>query len=301
MIIKRACFLLGLLVLMGGCDLLLSQDHSPARLAVQVVPQDFLAEPYVFGETAIYLFSSTGEETPIIVASERLWSGWDCPSWSPDGHWLALVNQDIFSSGPEGNLFIVNEDNSMASELATTHSCVAWSPDGKKIVFLLYDTLYSVDIDTGAQTAITRMSGVDSFGRRWAPSWSPDGTKIIYSTGDAVYEMRPDGTGVTQLIGPCKGCWYEDVYYSPDGRWIAFVWHRLDERCPTIYRMKPNGSGVTQLRLGENIAWSPNSDRIAFRICGKPEIYEMGADGANPTVLLPQSQRWRYGDFDWMP
>gem|GEM_PF-988875 len=108
-----------------------------------------------------------------------------------------------------------------------------------------------------------------------SPVWSPDGSKIAFDQGPygdrEIYVMNADGTGRTRLT-TLPG---EDgsPTWSPDGSKIAFL-HTWDERpyseeaVNEIHVMNADGTGERALgiwgKIIEDLAWSPDSSRIAY-------------------------------------
>ncbi|MCH7836265.1 MAG: PD40 domain-containing protein [Chloroflexi bacterium] len=108
--------------------------------------------------------------------------------------------------------------------------------------------------------------------------WSPDGSQLVFvrSLGFGVrrYAVNVDGSDLTRLPGP----------RSPDGENVVFL--------------KPSGEGQDELwvsdvdggdermlaeYVAEPIAWSPDSERIAFVSDG--DLYSIAADGSGRSKL----------------
>jgi len=83
------------------------------------------------------------------------------------------------------------------------------------------------------------------------PCWSPDGSMIVYSSGGAIWVMSSDGSNRKQLTTPPEDTYDRDPAWSPDGNKIAFI------------RLYTGGAAFVY------------------------SLYVMGADGSNPTRLLP--------------
>ncbi|HEU4583806.1 MAG TPA: hypothetical protein VFS67_36365 [Polyangiaceae bacterium] len=204
-----------------------------------------------------------------------------------DGKMLALSN---YSGDPRRSVaFILPATGSREPKQITSpergHTFLhGWSPDGKKLVFTggrkgetgHYRNLWSVDVDTKVETALTPPGTLDD-----GPEYTPDGKYIYFNsvrTGTMqIWRMRPDGSEPEQITFDESNDWFPHI--SPDGKWIVYLafpadmdpWtHPFYRHC--YIRLMPAAGGVPR-----NIAyiyggqgsmntpgWSPDSKRIAF-------------------------------------
>jgi Tol biopolymer transport system component len=159
-----------------------------------------------------------------------------------------------------------------------------WSPDGKKLVFTggragetgNFRNLWSIDIDTKVETAITPPGTLDD-----GPEYTPDGKYIYFNsvrTGTMqIFRMKPDGSDPEQITFDAYNDWFPHI--SPDGKWIVYIafpadmdpWsHPFYKQC--YIRLMPTSGGVPKtigyLYGGQGSmntpGWSPDSTRIAF-------------------------------------
>lgn len=158
------------------------------------------------------------------------------PSISPDGKYaIFLSSRDIFSieyyladvrSGRVLDKLFSSESNPHLDALRFINSAGAWSPDGRKFAFVVYesgnDRLAILDV---ASQDIERRIPINNVGAISNPCWSPDGSKIVFSGVSGgisdlyIYEVRT--AKVTQLMNDR----YAEMQpaWSPDGSTIAFV------------------------------------------------------------------------------
>jgi dipeptidyl aminopeptidase/acylaminoacyl peptidase len=105
----------------------------------------------------------------------------------------------------------------------------AWSPNGRRIVFVLPEG-DGPTTNVPSDPAQIRMWRVPAAGGRpralgmgRSADTSPDGRKIAFITGDDIWTMNADGGGRRRIVNhPAKGMAWR-LAWSPDGRRIAYV------------------------------------------------------------------------------
>jgi len=279
------------------------------------------------GGSDIYTINADGKNLRKITNTNN--SEVNGPVWSPDGKKIAFILTqkisppyvmtlslgDTFTTEWVSDIIIINTDGSNQIQVTnnypyqdyshypySTHE-FAWSPDGKKIAFVLdvdfnKSNIYVVNANGSGQQRLTSSSGWDS-----EPKWSPDGKKLIFSSdrdeflSRAIYIMDLDGGNQTRLtdVFGLKG--YTIVSYSPewspDGNKIAFLSDR-DFYHWGLYTMDVDGSN--QIRLAPNLAmqdlaWSPDATRIASVSADQDnygDLYVINADGKNLIKITSQ-------------
>jgi Tol biopolymer transport system component len=186
-------------------------------------------------------------------------------SFSPDGA-MVVYESDL-------SLYVVDADGGTPRLLAAADSeharwlgSPAWTPDGSRIAFAVYD-----------ENRSTTSIGV----------------------------INPDGTGRRKLIDLGEGRSTGGLAWSPDGSRLAFH-SVLGPEQLQIYAVDADGSGLRQLtrsgrsasdmitRGGASPTWSPDGSRIAFVRPGG--LYTVALDGSDVRkvegVLTDQAIAW---------
>jgi Tol biopolymer transport system component len=151
----------------------------------------------------------------------------------------------------------------------------AWSPDGSRIAFAAtvdgVSDIYVVDTDGNSIEQVTAVArnGVDG---AFMPAWSPDGARI------ALIWIRYDDVDATEdqtvaLVGAdggepeslTEGPLDESPAWSASGNQIAFL-SKIDSgvALKVVNPTTRTERTVTTLAPGDEFAWSPTEDSLAF-------------------------------------
>jgi dipeptidyl aminopeptidase/acylaminoacyl peptidase len=179
-------------------------------------------------------------------------SEWE-PTWSPDSRWIAFTRSCSVSE-----IFRIRADGHglrAVTRWGTHGSCdaPAWSPRG---------TLIACDCRPVDKIVLVRPDGrrVRILLRRsfktveLSPDWSPDGRLIAFGRGAhwpaskplGIWTIRPNGRGLHRVLA--RG---GDPAFSPDGRWLAFVWFR--DETEEVYKAHADGSGTAQVTSSNGV------------------------------------------------
>ncbi len=153
--------------------------------------------------------------------------------------------------------------------LASPESIIspAWSPDGKKLAYVSFETQKAVvwvqDLTTGERRIVASFRGSNS-----APAWSPDGQRLAVTLsrdGLAQLYTIPIAGGAPTRLTSSNAIDTEPVY-TPDGKTIYFVSDRGGG--PQIYRVPASGGAVERVSFSGayNIspAISPDGLQMAY-------------------------------------
>jgi dipeptidyl aminopeptidase/acylaminoacyl peptidase len=202
------------------------------------------------------------------------------PAWAPDGRSIAFVsnrpgrtpagqNGETKDTGkPVGQIWTIAVDGGEARQV-TTHptgaSSPSWSPDSRRIAFVASDETgaddpYTAPVtkgNTGGELVVHdiryRFNG-KGFLTTYSHIWAVD-----VASGDAVQLTNTDANDTSPA-------------WSPDGRLIAFLGNRRDDRrqrpAQTLQIVPASGGEVRTIAPSDAsfgaIAWSPDGTRLAF-------------------------------------
>ena len=283
-----------------------------ARVAYVVTRLDRAADDY---KAAIWLVPTTGgEPTQLTSGAARDTS----PRWSPDGAAIAFVSnrtptitppppvERAATSGqtpkpatpdkPKNQIWIIPVTGGEPRQLTNQRDGAAsptWSPDGRTVAFLA---------TTGAD---------DDPAHRWLPAapkpvaderiittlrYRADGRGFFAGKHSHLWTIAAAGGEATQLTGGDTDD--DEIAWSPDGRLLAFVGNRTEQRARNsvraIYVVPATGGEVRPLvEIDASLsapAWSPDGTRLAFlghraaATVGKNlHLWTVAAGGGEPT------------------
>jgi TolB protein len=165
----------------------------------------------------------------------------------------------------------------------------AWSPDGRRLAYVSFETQKAVvwvqELATGQRRMVANFRGSNS-----APAWSPDGTRLVVTLsqdGPAQLFSIPADGGTPQRLTSSSAIDTEAVF-SPDGRWVYFVSDRGGG--PQIYRVPSGGGGVERVTYGGDYnispAISPDGRHLAF-IARQGNAYRLMLQELGSNVAVP--------------
>jgi Tol biopolymer transport system component len=215
------------------------------------------------------------------------------PDVSPDGCQLAFVDDELRDELAIAPLANPDHEKVVTRRYSSETGArdLAWSPDGRRLVFSYRDGIATIGADGRRLHRLTRFRGDDS------PRWSVTGRIVfIRATGHgqhALVSIRPDGSGLSLLA---SGHDDAEPDWSPDGRLLAFV--RQDDGA--VYVMRADGSRVRRVTHHTDavgVAWSPDGRLLVYgdRVKrGRTDLYTIGVDGAHRRHLASFTDQTGY-------
>jgi Tol biopolymer transport system component len=214
--------------------------------------------------------------------------------WSPDGTKIAAgcLDHDIYLVDDS-----TGETQNLTNSPDIIESLPSWSPDGKKIAFVVshppYFDISLMDADGTNQTKLVSECGILE-----EIAWSPSGKKLSYTwysediqtpegiCRDICIVDINDGSRINLTDSPEYDD--RDCSWSPDGTKIVFS-SRRQVTIVNIYIMNIDGSQLCQLTTGYDDSylpsWSPDGKKIVYTCSvsqpDREDIYVMDADGSN--------------------
>lgn len=136
-------------------------------------------------------------------------------------------------------------------QLTSGPSSLAWSPDGKSLVYSMRGSLWVQALGSTRARQLTAGPGYD-----YQPDWSPEGSSIVFSRylDDAVelMLMNPETGGLQQLTD--EGQVNVEPRWSPDGKRLAWVSTRDTGRFKLYVGTIQNGDLVGERWLPDRIS-----------------------------------------------
>ncbi len=143
----------------------------------------------------------------------------------------------------------------------------AWSPNGKQLAYVSFETQKAVvwvqELGSGERRMVANFRGSNS-----APAWSPDGQRLAVTLSqDGLSQLYTlPAAGGTPVRLTRSSAIDTEAVYAPDGRHVYFVSDRGGG--PQIYRTAATGGSVERITFDGNYnispALSPDGTLLAY-------------------------------------
>jgi Tol biopolymer transport system component len=233
----------------------------------------------------------TGERKPLTIPPPNSINGdYDFVA-SPDGKSIAFCRM---VSPPVGEIWLLPTPGGQAEKLAVSRrylAGLAWTPDGRKIVFSSdqsgVSALWIVDAKPPAEPSM--MAGVETGALRPSIPAHPRLDRVAYQRQERIdrlwhASLSTGKMSAPKCIVPSSGRDYVPQI-SPNGEWITFASDRSG--IWELWLCRLDGSGLRSLTAGSGLTsgaprWSPDGKAIVFDArgsAGKFDIYRIPAAG----------------------
>ena len=239
--------------------------------------------------------SASSTATPIPVSEPPAATFTPSPIPTPKGGGPLIAFVSNRGDGRTFQVFSIRTDGSDLAQLTFTEgnkSQPAWSPDGKKLLYVADGGRDKFGNDLGLDIWVMDADGsnhvnlTQSLGDDYDPAWAPDGGRIAFTSTRAaggirqLFIMNADGSEPNFIT---RGYGVEfSPNWSPDGQWIAFA---ISIRSAPARLFLRTGEGVDprEFDLGDRLG---QIDDPAFSPDGLKIVYTCIEPGQNEICLV---------------
>ena len=252
----------------------------------------------------IYYISARGNSTPVRLTNDNRFT--DGLSWLPDGRGIIYASSrgsTIPYLAPMA-LWEVPLDRRRAMRQLTPAEASYQHPDVRDNGVVsaarlrMQSDLWSYPFTAGGAGNGPRAAQVThQTGHVLTPTAAPDGDQSAYLSDTGGHS----NIWVTSSLGSPRQITFEDdpavavgvPIWSPDGRWIAFVSSKGNDRFAFgIWLVRPDGSELHQLvARGLGAAWSATGDAIYYVESASSVMKKISVNGGEPVTVRTDAVR----------
>jgi len=207
---------------------------------------------------------------------------------SPDGTSLAIIARGQPYTMP----FWEEAPLHYGKGSAARERCIAWKHDGKRFVTVTDEGGYEqIALHAADASAPPQLLTKADIGRVTELVCSPANDRIAFANHR--YELcLLDEDGSLRVLDKSLGNRVTDLAFSPDGRWLAYVWWPSSNNV-AIVRIAKCKSGKTydvtpRLRVDQSPAWDPEGKYLYFI---STRDFDPVYDALQFNLSFPQAQR----------
>jgi len=307
---------------------------TEARFLVGCTPDNRIGVTFQGAlEFALYTVPSEGGKAAVVTEG-----GYPVqPRWSPDGSRIFHTNVAGVNKGAWERLGITSvpfkggEVTTVPVESDAEIYKGGWgggnrsSPDGKTIVFsgIMKGSsgpqVWTLPVDGGPPRQLT--SGEARIVSQF-PCWSPDGESIAFVRArrskdetppfyqdTAIYIVPAEGGEAKRLTSESDQVNFSSIGWSPDGGELAYFSRDYDAtewdgKLKVVLAETGESQVICQVEnfhVNIELAWSPDSTRIAFNDAKESLIRVVSIDGGNPVNIETDLVDVNTYHLDWSP
>lgn len=203
-------------------------------------------------------------------------------------------------------------------QLTSGPSSLAWSPDGRALVYSMQGSLWRQDVDSDVAIQLTAGPGYD-----YQPDWSPDGARIVFARydADAIELWTLDLASGEQRRLTSGGAVNLEPRWSPSGDRIAFVSTAATGRFKIFTASMEGAFAPVQFAPERESAveryyysafdhelsptWSPDGSELIYVAnpetgYGTGSLWRRAVAGGEPQLVRDEETSWRARP-DWAP
>jgi len=163
------------------------------------------------------------------------------PAWSADGAFLSFAALEGEGPGATSTHWVMPKEGGDATRLPAGIGYLAWSPQGRRLAFVIGGELQLLDIEEGGEPMTLAQLGE---GEGFDFHWSPDGSRIAFLKQSSGSDVTFLGQGRLSVVGA-------------DGS---------GEKQLTDETLLQPGEGSGSPLVIDSIRWSPGGTKIAFAV-----------------------------------